>query len=173
MKKSITGITGKSHSLGIHGMGGIGKTVIANMIANDPDVQKMFPDGILWIAFGQQPNVVELLNTITKAFKLSVPEIIDSHKGKTTLQKELEGKKFLLILDDVWKHDHLRPFHNLSNNSKILVTSRNTEIVRRIGGIEYRLDILSEEDAFTLISRWIEITDDNKPFALKINKECG
>ena len=99
------------------------------MLAHDPDVQRMFPYGIVWITFGQKPNSVELLNIVKKAFQLPVPDIIDAHKGREILQKELEGKAFLLVLDDVWEYDHLHVFHNISNNAKILITSRNTEIV--------------------------------------------
>jgi NB-ARC domain len=41
----------------IEGMGGIGKTIIANEICHDPRVRKAFPDGILWFAIGKQSGV--------------------------------------------------------------------------------------------------------------------
>lgn len=41
-------------------MGGIGKSLLASALARDQEVRRLFPDGIFWIGFGQQPNLVEL-----------------------------------------------------------------------------------------------------------------
>jgi hypothetical protein len=35
-----------------HGMGGIGKTVMARALCDDSVVQRAFPDGILWASLG-------------------------------------------------------------------------------------------------------------------------
>ncbi len=45
----------------IHGLGGIGKTILAQALAGDPQVQERFCDGILWATLGQQPDVLSLL----------------------------------------------------------------------------------------------------------------
>ena len=36
----------------LHGMGGIGKSVVARALCDDPAVQAAFPDGILWATLG-------------------------------------------------------------------------------------------------------------------------
>jgi TIR domain-containing protein/NB-ARC domain-containing protein len=42
------GITGQSSTVGVQGMGGIGKTVLAAALAHDLEVRQAFPDGNYW-----------------------------------------------------------------------------------------------------------------------------
>jgi len=39
-------ITGQGHAVGVQGMGGVGKTVLAAALTRDAAVQKAFPDGM-------------------------------------------------------------------------------------------------------------------------------
>lgn len=48
------GITGQSSAVGVQGMGGIGKTVLAAALARDLEVRQAFPDGIYWLAIGHR-----------------------------------------------------------------------------------------------------------------------
>ncbi len=45
------GVTGAA--LGIHGQGGIGKTVLAAALARDEQVRRCFPDGVFWVTVGE------------------------------------------------------------------------------------------------------------------------
>jgi hypothetical protein len=47
------GITGVGGRVGLHGMGGIGKTELAINLVNDEEVRRAFPDGIFWLTLGQ------------------------------------------------------------------------------------------------------------------------
>jgi hypothetical protein len=47
------GITGQSSAVGVQGMGGIGKTVLAAAMAYDSEVRQTFPDGIHWLTVSQ------------------------------------------------------------------------------------------------------------------------
>jgi len=53
----------------IHGLGGIGKTILAQALAHDPQVQEHFCDGILWTTLGQQPDVLALLQAWIQALR--------------------------------------------------------------------------------------------------------
>ena len=52
------GVTGEVHAVGLHGQGGIGKTVLATATARDPVVRAHFPDGVFWVTVGEQPDLV-------------------------------------------------------------------------------------------------------------------
>ena len=47
------GITGQFSAVGVQGMGGIGKTVLAAALARDSEVRQAFPEGIYWLRLGQ------------------------------------------------------------------------------------------------------------------------
>jgi NB-ARC domain len=49
--KGAVGVTG--HGLGLHGQGGIGKTILAAAVANDSEIRRHFPDRVLWITLGE------------------------------------------------------------------------------------------------------------------------
>ena len=55
-----SGVTGEVPGLGLHGQGGIGKTVLAAAAACDPVVRAHFPDGVFWVTVGEQPDLVGL-----------------------------------------------------------------------------------------------------------------
>src|SRR5579872_4249106 len=46
-------VTGAAAKVGVQGMGGIGKSVLATALARDTEVRRAFPDGVLWIRVGQ------------------------------------------------------------------------------------------------------------------------
>ena len=46
----------------LHGMGGVGKSVLARALCDDPAVQAAFPDGILWATLGQTPDLTARLH---------------------------------------------------------------------------------------------------------------
>jgi hypothetical protein len=42
----------------LHGMGGLGKSVLASAFAHDQHVQQRFADGVLWATLGPEPDDV-------------------------------------------------------------------------------------------------------------------
>jgi len=55
----------------LQGMGGIGKTVLAQLICNDEVVQQAFPDGIIWVTAGKESSfdIVLRLREVGKALR--------------------------------------------------------------------------------------------------------
>jgi NB-ARC domain len=52
--------------MGVQGIGGIGKTVLAAAFARDPEVRQAFSDGIFWLVVGQTPNLLLLQGQLLK-----------------------------------------------------------------------------------------------------------
>src|SRR2546423_1777348 len=46
-------LSGVAARVGLHGMGGIGKSVLAAAAARDRRVREAFPDGVVWVTVGQ------------------------------------------------------------------------------------------------------------------------
>ena len=53
-------IIGRGQAVGVQGMGGIGKTVLAAALAQNSEVRRAFPDGIYWLTVGQTPSLLSL-----------------------------------------------------------------------------------------------------------------
>jgi hypothetical protein len=69
---SVTAIPNSAVKMdALHGMGGIGKSVLARALCDDPDVQTAFPDVILWATLGQTPDLVGRLREWIKASSLA------------------------------------------------------------------------------------------------------
>ncbi|GFZ00740.1 hypothetical protein Acr_14g0003750 [Actinidia rufa] len=85
------------------GIGGIGKTTLAQLVYNDAEVEryfqlKMWVSGwVSLIAFDMDPIVRKMIESAThrkcENFELEVLQ--------TLLRKEIEGKRYLLVFDDM------------------------------------------------------------------------
>jgi NB-ARC domain len=66
------GITSQSSAVGVCGMGGTGKSVLAAALAHDSEVRQAFPDGIYWLRppFGRGTVHV----TVDLSFNSILPE---------------------------------------------------------------------------------------------------
>jgi NB-ARC domain len=53
---------GTIFGMGVQGMGGIRKTVLAAALAHDSEVRQAFRRGIYWLTIGQKPNLLDLQN---------------------------------------------------------------------------------------------------------------
>lgn len=103
----------------IHGLGGIGKSTLAAALAWDREVAAFFSDGILWATLGQKPDVLSLLSGWIQElgdldFKPTTTEVASSH-----LRTLLRGKRVLLVVDDAWNAEHVRPFLVGSERTRI------------------------------------------------------
>ena|SRR5579862_1650692 len=102
--------------MGVQGMGGIGKSVLANALARDLQARRAFPDGILRTPVGQQPTIFELQRQVATALG-DEALFNDVHAGKETLRVLLANHVALLGLDDVWKRSDADAFDVLGRGA--------------------------------------------------------
>ncbi len=117
----------------IQGLGGIGKSVLAQALARDEAVQANFVDGVLWATLGQNPDLLPLLGSWIQAlgdynFKPTTLDIAATH-----LQTLLYDKQMLLVVDDVWHPEHVDPFRVGGDNCCVLITTRRADIADETG----------------------------------------
>jgi len=119
---------------GLYGMGGIGKSVLATMIAHDTAVRDHFVDGIYWITAGRDADVTRLQAHLARY--LGEPEpISDAARGKQLLTSRLEPATCLLVLDDVWEDHVVEGLDVLGNRGCLLVTTRVASTAATIGAL--------------------------------------
>ena len=169
------GITGQSSAVGVQGMGGIGKTVLATALAHDPEIRKAFPVGIYWLAVGQMPSLLSLQGQLFRQLTGSQQAFTTEQEGKDALRDVLEGRQALLVLDDVWSVDHVDPFSVTSPPARLLVTTRNSEVLIGLAAEEHRVDILPPADACRMLANWAgkKSSDQLPSEAAEVARECG
>jgi hypothetical protein len=139
----------------LYGMGGIGKTVIARAICDDPVVQSAFPDGILWVTVGQEPELVPLLREMVNVLGGNIGESAPTINSlKNILAKLLKDRACLLILDDVWKGSHVEAFLVGSPRSRLLFTTRDAEIAHELGAKILPIPVMTQTEAVLLLEEW-------------------
>ncbi|XP_043705567.1 disease resistance protein RGA2-like [Telopea speciosissima] len=89
----------------IVGMGGLGKTTLAQLVFNDPLTKDHF-DLRMWVCVSEQFEVERLLKEIIES-AASGAKCDASNLDVITrnLQEKLMGQRFLLVRDNVWSKD--------------------------------------------------------------------
>uniref|UniRef100_A0A803M5M4 PH domain-containing protein n=1 Tax=Chenopodium quinoa TaxID=63459 RepID=A0A803M5M4_CHEQI len=136
----------------IVGIGGLGKTTLAQFVFNDLRIKEAFQGNMYWVCVS-----VNFDTKYTLGKMLGVNEELGFEGLHKNFRQKIEGNKFFLVLDDVWSEngrewDELRDFLNLGGKgSRILVTSRSQKVARAIGNyLIYELEGLSEEESWEL-----------------------
>ena len=154
----------------IEGMGGIGKTIVANEICHDPRIRKAFPDGILWFTLGKQPGLTpedltrQMAEALNQEFKIYT---------SAAYRSLFIGKSVLVVLDDVWTLDAIQPFLLNSGNSRLLYTTRVREIAASLGAKNHNVSLLDDIQARIFLARWSGCDSQSlPPQAKEIIAEC-
>ncbi|XP_010247302.1 PREDICTED: putative disease resistance protein RGA1 [Nelumbo nucifera] len=144
----------------IVGMGGLGKTTLSQLVYNHRDVQNHFQIRA-WVCVSDNFDAERITKAILESAFMEPCELKELDPLQRELRKKLKGKKFLLVLDDVWSENHqhwekLRvPFRDAKKGSRIIVTTRSKKTVSSIRDTIYthNLEFLSDDDCWTLIKK--------------------
>lgn len=168
-------VSGAAARVGLQGMGGIGKSVLASAVAHRPEVRRAFPDGIFWITLGQKPQLAELQRWLARELGGEALSP-DERSGKECLRTLLAGRKALLVLDDVWRREHAEAFNVTGAMGRILLTTRDAGLVTALAsmGTHYRVELPSEAEAETIFAASAHLKMEGLPPATKeIIAQCG
>ncbi|RZC19595.1 putative disease resistance protein At3g14460 [Glycine soja] len=168
----------------IVGVGGIGKTTLAQSVYNDDNLYNWF-DCRAWVYGSKEFDIFKITKTVMENITGKPCEINDLNLLRLGLMEKLAGKRFLIVLDDVWTEDYLswslHTYQHGARGSKILVTARNENIATIIDTVKvYHLDVLSDEDCWFVFAEhaWLSIESNERTTALvtigrEIVKKCN
>ncbi|KAL0929092.1 hypothetical protein M5K25_001032 [Dendrobium thyrsiflorum] len=174
-------VSNKITVLPVVGMGGVGKTTLAQLIYNDPRIRQYF-DLRIWIYVSEDFDLVKLTKEIYKSItNKPCEEDVGFNYLQDSIKKELmKFKRTFLVLDDVWNEkqclwESLKvPFHN-AGIVNILFTTRNKKVADVMRTMNYfPLGFLSEDEGWRLFKQYASCGDENlMRIGQKIVNKCG
>ncbi|XP_028221777.1 putative disease resistance RPP13-like protein 1 isoform X1 [Glycine soja] len=145
--------------LTIWGMGGLGKTTLAQSLLNDDAVQNHF-DLKAWAWVSDPFDVFKATKAIVESATSKTCDITNFDALRVELKNTFKDKKILLVLDDLWNmqyHDWdqlIAPFSCGKKGSKIIVTTRHHRIaeITRTFPI-HELKILTDDNCWCILAK--------------------
>ncbi|THF97289.1 hypothetical protein TEA_020904 [Camellia sinensis var. sinensis] len=172
--------------IGIHGIGGVGKTTLVTEIGKKAKSDKFFDDAVMAVV-SQNPDIKKIQGQI--ASWLGFTELNEKEneieRASMLCARLNDVKKILVILDDVWAKLNLAnvgiPFGNDHPGCKIIITTRRKQVCRTMGNEWEKtkivwLDVLSEQDSWGLFRKNIgDVVASSalNDVAREVCKECG
>jgi TIR domain-containing protein/NB-ARC domain-containing protein len=157
LRRAAIGDDSKRHIAltSLRGMGGIGKTVLAQSLCHDEIVQAAFPDGVIWVTIGREPgDLVRQMREVGKALGGRSEHYDTPEASINRLRTLLQNKAVLIVLDDVWDACHVEPFRVDALRCRLLFTTRDGSIGLSLGAEEVKLGVLTPGQAVTFLREW-------------------
>ncbi|PON92549.1 NB-ARC domain, LRR domain containing protein [Trema orientale] len=152
----------------ILGMGGVGKTTLAQLVFSDDSVKNHFKKRI-WVSAPYRFNLTEISRAIVEEINPNCASgSVDSLLKR--MADSIAGERLLLVLDDVWSVEE-REWGQLiatingsshASSSRILVTTQNyivAQTVRASNDSMVQLGLLSESDCWSIIRPLVSQVD--------------
>ncbi|XXG50914.1 hypothetical protein AAC387_Pa02g4809 [Persea americana] len=142
----------------IVGMGGLGKTTLAQLVYNDETIKKHFEKRI-WVCVSEDYDVNKILTKVVQSMGGSTDGDLDLDTLHQRMSAVSGENRFLLVLDDVWDGilwERLKvALKDAALGSRIVVTTRSRTVADVMETTRHHyLGILSDLDCWKLfISR--------------------
>ncbi|XP_049353820.1 putative disease resistance RPP13-like protein 1 [Solanum verrucosum] len=145
----------------IVGIGGLGKTTLAKVVYNDEKVKNHF--GLrAWYCVSEPYDALRITKGLLQEIgSFDLKDDGNLNQLQVKLKESLKGKKFLVVLDDVWNNDY-NEWDNLRNvfvqgvmGSKIIVTTHKESVAQMMCADHCAITVgtLSSEDSWALFKR--------------------
>ncbi|XP_068501488.1 putative disease resistance RPP13-like protein 1 [Phaseolus vulgaris] len=170
--------------LSIVGMGGLGKTTLAQHVFSDPKIEDAKFDIKAWVCVSDHFHVLTVTRTILEAITNQKDDSGNLEMVHKKLKEKLLGKRFLLVLDDVWNErpaewEAVRtPLSYGAPGSRILVTTRSEKVASSMRSEVHLLKQLGEDECWKLFENHalkdgdLELNDELMKVGRRIVEKC-
>ncbi|KAK8469954.1 hypothetical protein PHAVU_004G016532 [Phaseolus vulgaris] len=170
--------------LSIVGMGGLGKTTLAQHVFSDPKIEDAKFDIKAWVCVSDHFHVLTVTRTIFEAITNQNDDSGNLEMVHKKLKEKLLGKRFLLVLDDVWNErpaewEAVRtPLSYGAPGSRILVTTRSEKVASSMRSEVHLLKQLGEDECWKVFENHalkdgdLELNDELMKVGRRIVEKC-
>jgi tetratricopeptide (TPR) repeat protein len=146
----------------VHGMGGVGKSVLAAALAHDSQAQTCFADGVLWATLGPGAGGPADADAHLLAWGVALGVGDDMRSLPTVearaaaLRAHLAGRHCLLVIDDVWAAGQAAAkalCDVRGDGCCVLLTTRDEGLAATLDAQTVRVDVLAPEEALDLLQK--------------------
>ncbi|XP_071938128.1 probable disease resistance RPP8-like protein 2 isoform X2 [Coffea arabica] len=153
--------------IGIYGMGGIGKTTLAQKVYGDSSVRRHF-DCFAWATVGKDFRTRRILEDLLLQYVCRARDDMAPFSDLDLAQKLyefLQSKRFLIVLDDVWSADAWECLRialpsREPTASRVLLTTRDDGVADKIAsssaddkGFVHRMRFLNPDEGWELLRK--------------------
>ncbi|KAL5844587.1 hypothetical protein ACOSQ4_010545 [Xanthoceras sorbifolium] len=175
---------GEVSVVSIVGLGGLGKTTLAQLVYNDERVTRHF-DTKMWVCVNDDFDAERIMISVIESGSKCKSDLLGMDVLQFRLSELLSGKRYLLVLDDVWNEDdnewdRLRAvLRSGGEGSRIIVTTRSKKVASIMGSTYiHHLEGLSDENCWDLFKQRAFCHNEEEHtnlFAIgkQIAKKCG
>lgn len=178
---------GQESVLAITGMGGVGKTALAQKIVEHDQVKNEYSGGIFWASLSEvNGEVISIFLTwaiicgneiLENQDTLNAAEFVYLMRNILTTYVSEHGR-ILIVIDDVreeWLSNAILIQKAIPQNCSILLTTRSREMAKSFGARLINLREMLPKNALKMLSTFVEgsLIDENELLAQKLLKVLG
>lgn len=159
----------------LHGMGGLGKSVLAAAFARSTTTRRAFADGVLWLQSGPEATPLALMADLARLLgdPLPLPDTLPAAASR--LAALLQPRSVLIVLDNAWLSETLDGLVDaLGPAGRMLITSRGSALALALGAPAVELGLPDHASALRQLADWAGVAPDAlPPEATEVARESG
>ncbi|TYH00675.1 hypothetical protein ES288_A10G297900v1 [Gossypium darwinii] len=168
--------------IGVHGMGGVGKTTLVKEIARKVKGKDKLFDSVVISTVTQDIDIEKIQNTIAEFLGLKFEEHSTDGKALRLRERLKKEQRVLVVLDDIWGKVDIEevgiPLGDEHKGCKLLLTSRELNVLSNRMDAQkcFTIESLNKKEAWDLFKKkagdCVESCD-LKPTAMEVAKKCA
>lgn len=168
-------LTGPERVTVLHGMGGLGKSVIAAAFARSTTTRRSFADGVLWLPCSEATAPLALMAELARLLGDPPQHHATLAESSTRLAGLLQTRSLLVVLDNAWLPEQVEPLVDMLGPAcRLLLTTRRADLAQTLGAPTIPLELPDDAVALKHLADWAGVApDDLPPEAAEVARECG